>query len=308
MSTKPKLAINYFDMKYHYGTLGMSELLTFLNESGLFEVEEHKERLQVMRGERATILYYNSKKIYLDFWDYATPTWTGEVYNAGFDLIIKLQQRIITPTQLESACQHKNTFLGKTPEERWAFYQKIVPWTFFCSKLLSDYVGKEDVLSELRKKPVDKLGFFCGKDWKVRRFMKKKLMDSGIEYTVSNQALRRGKPLKDREYLDKMLSSKYGIVLAGRGSFFSEAKNRREIDYMMLRKPLLIDYKPNYYNPMVEGKHFIHITPATNFNNLEKEYNLEELVKNATLWYDDNASPFGVAKSFLKIMKDKFGD
>jgi hypothetical protein len=46
-------------------------------------------------------------------------------------------------------------------------------------------------------------------------------------------------------------------VLAGRASMVTDAKNRREIDYMMLKKPLLLNYKPKYYDEMIEGKHYI---------------------------------------------------
>lgn len=307
---KPILAINHYDLKHTYGTLGLSELLTFLKDSDLFEIEDHNERISTLRGERATILYYNGKKVYLDFWEYPSPTWNGETYDANFDLIIKLQQRLYLPEKLEWCCQKKKTFKQKTPEERWAYYQKIVPWTFFASRLLRKYVGEEEKLHDLQKgKEIKQLGFFCGKDWHCRRHMKKKLIDSGIEYIMSKQELRHsGRPLTDPDYIDMMMTSKYGIALAGRGSFFSEAKNRREMDYMMLQKPLLLNYEPYYYNELKAGKHYILITPQTNFETLEDEYDLDEIVKNATQWYNDNASPMGAAKTFLQIMKDKFGE
>lgn len=305
--SKPTLSINSKDLLFNYGTLGMFELLTYISNSGLFDIKEHTDKIVTMRGERGTILYYNDKKVYLDFWEYGTPTWTGKIYDFKFDLIIKLQQTLLSKERLEAACQRKKVFTSFTPEQRWEFYQKIVPWTFFCSRILSKYVGKENELSELRKRPTEIFGFFCGKDWKTRRFMKQKLIEAGLEYIISEQELRNGRPLTDAQYVDKMLSSKFGIVLAGRGSFFSEAKNRREIDYMILRKPLLLNYKPYYYNPLEEGKHYIYITPQTNFNELEKKYDLDQIVKNATQWYEDNASPMGAAKTLLQILTQKLG-
>jgi len=104
-----------------------------------------------------------------------------------------------------------------------------------------------------------------------------------------------------------MRTSKYGLCLHGRGSHFTEAKNRREIDYMLLKKPLLLNYDPNYYNSMIDGKHYIKINEKTSLENLEKEYNIDEIAQNGYQWYKDNASPMGAANTFLQIMKDRFG-
>ena len=115
------------------------------------------------------------------------------------------------------------------------------------------------------------------------------------------------KELTDEEYLKKMQGCKYGLVLHGRASAFSEFKNRREIDYMMMMKPLLLNYRPHYYNQLLEGKHYIYLDEKTEIKNLENMYNIEEIAKNGYEWYKNNASPLGVVQSFLKIMNDKLG-
>ena len=77
---------------------------------------------------------------------------------------------------------------------------------------------------------------------------------------------------------------------------------------MLLKKPLLLNYKPYYYNPLVNGKHYIYINEKTDLTKLDKLYNIREIADNAYQWYLDNASPMGAAKTFLQIMNDKFGE
>ena len=129
------------------------------------------------------------------------------------------------------------------------------------------------------------------------------LIKNNIEVICSDQVW--DKKITDEEYLQKMLTSKVGIVLNGRASILTDAKNRREIDYMMMRKPLMISYKPYYYDPLIPGKHYIFVDEKTNFKDIPKLYNINEMVQNAYEWYQNNATPSGIAKSFLKIMSDK---
>ena len=86
----------------------------------------------------------------------------------------------------------------------------------------------------------------------------------------------------------------------------TDCKNRREIDYMMLRKPLLLDYQPNYYNPLVAGEHYILIDKNTKIDSLCDLYNINEIAQNGYEWYKKNATPEAVAQTFLGIMNDTF--
>jgi len=301
---KPSLVINKdYVFTNSYNTLG-PEMLTYVANSGLFDVTYHQEHLNTGKGERGTIVYYNGKKVYVDFWEYLMPTYTKGTSDAKFDLIIKLQHYNYTVEYFESRCQKKQTLTFLTPEQRAEFIKKIVPWTFFCSRMMRQFIGKEDQIVPV---PVDKLGFFCGKLWKCRNAMKEKFDKEGVEYTRSSQEWRSQRPLTDDEYIQKMKSSKFGVVLAGRRSWFTEGKNRREADYMILKKPLLMNYKPCYYNPLIEGKHYIYFDLNTNLKEIENQYNIDEIAKNGYEWYKENMSPEGCAKSFLKIMTDKFG-
>ena len=298
---KPTLSICEQDLVNPWNTLGLKELLTCLINSGAFNITYHKDKFSVMRGERASTLYYNNKKIFLDLWDYSTPTHTEDTLKANYDLIIKLQHPKVSTEDFERECQNKKMYLTHTKEERLAFFNKIIPWTFFCSRMFRPFIDKEE---EIKSEPIERIGFFCGKDWKCRRTIKAKLIKENIPYLTSDQETHT-LPLKLEEYLQWMKTSKYGIIIHGRGAWLSEGKNRREIDYMMLKKPILLNYKPNYYNPLVEGKHYIYIDANTCFDKLETMYNINEIAMNGFQWYKDNASTDGVTKTFLQIMSER---
>jgi len=296
----PVLKINFNELNSNLGgTLGFSYIVGALKESKLFEIQEHNETIKTAKGFRATILYFNGRKIYLDFWEYSAPTHNTEILNANFDLIIKLQHKIIKDEEYIRFIRHKKMFVGVKDSIMIEFLSKIVPWTFFPSKNMMPYIGREQDLISL---PIGQLGFFCGRNWKARHTMKAALDQAGIKY-ICNEV--EGQRISDEEFMRLMLSSQYGIVLPGRSTAVSDSKNRREIDYMMMRKPLMISYKPYYYDPLVEGKHYIYINEKTNFKSLTDMYNIKDMVENAFQWYQRNATPSGIASSFLKIMSDK---
>lgn len=304
--SKPKLSVCKVNVDGIHRTLGMKEILDHLIGSGEFDVTYHKETVHHFKGMRGTIVYYNDKKILIDFWEYGTPAYTMEAYNLNFDLIIKLQHRAWPNIEsFQKSCRRKNVMMGLTDEQREEYFNKFVPWTFFPSRLMSKFVGKEDELESL---PIERVAFFCGKGWKCRGKMIRKIESEGIEFVRSSQEMHKGRPLTDEQYIHYMRTSKYGLVLHGRCCIFTEPKNRREIDYMMLKKPLLLNYKPFYYNPLVEGKHYIYIDENFSCKEIEKMYNIDEIANNGYQWYKDNASPQGVVSSFKQIMKDRFGE
>jgi hypothetical protein len=302
---KPKLRINKAQFEHPQSTLGMRDLLHGIGKSELFNVEFHDEFVDAMRGMRATIVYYNDKKIYLDFWEYPTPAHTMEVYNAGFDRIIKLQHCNIDAANYNRRCRRKRFMSPLTDDQRAEYLSKFITWTFFPSGMMKNIIGREDEL-EAENYPIEQDCFFCGKAWKCRSKMFQSLEEQGIECIRSSQELRSGRPLDNRQYLHKMRSSKYGLVLCGRSSMFTDCKNRREIDYMMLKKPVLLNYEPYYYNPLVAGKHYIRIDENTQINSLDKMYNIKEIAQNGYEWYKQNATPEAIPRTFLQIMQEQF--
>ncbi len=296
------IKINQYQLHDDSGTLGMSYILKSIHDSNLFDVSWHDELMDVGRGCRATILKVEDKKIYLDFWEYSCPTYTSTIVNYNFDLIIKLQHNNIGFNKAWEYLVRKGMFPADMREKVESFYVKMCPWTFFPSKNMMQYIGKEE---QLWNHDIATMGFFCGKMWKSRGPMKKYLRNNNIEILSSDQGLRHGKTLTDEIFIKKMLESKYGIVLCGKSIAITDAKNRREIDYMMMKKPLLLNYKPFYYDPLIEGKHYIFLNENTQLDKIESCCNIDEMVENAYEWYLRNASPHGVALSLKKLLKEK---
>lgn len=304
---KPKLYIhNGQSVRGSCGTLGMVYTLSSIVGSGLFDIEYHDCFFQTMRDYRATTVFYDfngqKKKIYIDFWEYQAPTHTSEVLNGGFDLIVKLQHIPVSADRYIEMCRAKNTFTGETDETIRAFLTKIVPWSFFPSRIMEPYIGKEETLWN---KPIERDGFFCGKDWRCRRSLKKWMSNNNLEYSCSRQDEQGGMVVDDNEFLRKMRTSKFGIIGAGRGSWATEGKNRREIDYMMLKKPLLLNYKPYYYFPMVEGEHYIYWN-GEKLEDIAKKYDLDKIAENGYQWYKRYADKKVLGEGFKKILDDKF--
>ena len=137
IKVQPQLLLNGHHFQHgSMGTLGMVELLHDLVDSGLFDIGFHNETINTMRGERATIIYFNGKRIYLDLWEYMSPTHTDKIYNSDFDLIIKLQQKNMSPEQYYKCCQRKGLFKAESLESLSRYWAKIVPWTFFPSAMI----------------------------------------------------------------------------------------------------------------------------------------------------------------------------
>lgn len=301
---KPKLILNKSQFDRPGSTLGMRAFLHTLGKSELFEIDYHNDYLNAMRGQRGTTIYYNGKKIYLDLWEYQTPCHTHEAYEENFDLIIKVQHNNVAPKTYNRYCNRKGFLSKLTDDQRTEFLDKIVPWTFFPSGMFRQFIGKEDDLHK-ENYPIERDCFFCGKAWRCRGPIFKTLKEQNIECLTSSQEIRSGRTLNNDQFLHNMRSSKYGLVLAGRSTIITDSKNRREIDYMMLKKPLLLNYKPFYYNPLVEGEHYIFIDQSTKIDELEKKYNIDEIAQNGYDWYQKNATPEAIPLTFSQIMKER---
>lgn len=282
-------------------TLGMAYTLNALKNSKVWtEIGTHEEYISTCRDFHATILIVNGKRIYLDFWEYPSPSFSDAVYNANFDLIIKLQLRDMPIDWMVNEGRKNGFLVNKTDAEAKQFYQKIVPWSFFPSRLMTPYIGRE---SELFSSNIKRKGFFCGKDWKCRRRGKAAILRENMEYINSDQEI--GNIISDQRFLQMMMESQFGIVLQGRGSWPTDAKNRREIDYMMMKKPVLMNYKPFYYNQMVEGEHYIFWDGTKPLAEIEKTYDLNKIAEKGHQWYLENATPDALSATFNQICKEK---
>ena len=299
---KTVLKLNSVQVNRNNGTLGMTRYLQSFIDYGDFEIEYHNERVDVSRGNRGTILYYNDKKIFLDFWEYPTPTYSHKILNGNFDLIIKLQHRKMTFEHYMNFITRKNMFVGEPEEKMKTFFNKIVPFSFFPSKMFFSYEDGEKIPNI----DVYQDAFFCGKGWRCRKHLRKDFESQKIDYVVSDQEIE--KSISDEEYLSKMIGSKYGLVLPGRSVGVTDCKNRREIDYMILKKPLLLTYIPYYYNELIPDYHFIYYDGKTKVSDLEKKYDLSKIAQNGYEWYKNDASKEALPRVLKQIIKENLGE
>ena len=300
---KLKLLINQdsFD-QWKFTTLGMNYMLGSLMSSDVFDVGNHNEVVDVAKGHRGMILYLNDIKIYLDFWEYLFPSNSVQVYEQNFDIIIKLQHRYMTLENYLEACKKKSIMPEMSNAQKTELFNKIVPWSFFPSQYLLEYAAAQgktpDQLEPLKD---ERVGFFCGRNWRTRRRWNGRLEKDGFDIFTHHGNNMDNRPLEHDDFMHKMRTSKFGLVLPGRSSVLSEAKNRREIDYMLLKKPIIMPYTPNYHNPLIPNKHYILIDRHTKYDRLDKRFDLDKMVDDAYDWYMQNASPKGLVKTFLEI-------
>ena len=299
MDDRLQIGINRVQFYRNAGTLGMSYLLQALIDSPLFEVEYHDLFHKTHRDYRGTIITCKDYEIYVDFWEYPAPTFMKKTWERNFDLIVELQYINMTLEYFEKYCSRKNLFGFLSSEQKEEFLKKMVPWTFFPSRMMHPYIGNESVLWN---KNIEIDGFFCGKFWKGRHPFLRSLEAQGIETIESSRGEDDFNLLTNEQYFAKMQTSKYGIVLSGRTSGLTDRKNRREIDYMMMKKPLLMNYQPCYYDPLVPGKHYIEINQKTQIAAIADLYDIAAIAEEGHQWYKRNATPDGAARLFRRII------
>ena len=110
-------------------------------------------------------------------------------------------------------------------------------------------------------------------------------------------------PFTREEYLEKLRHSKFGLALSGYGP-----KCNREIELLgMGVVPLFAPEVDNkYYEPMVEGLHFLRVNSPEDVKSTIESISEErwtEMHKAGQDWYQRNASPegsFGVTKKIVE--------
>ena len=110
-------------------------------------------------------------------------------------------------------------------------------------------------------------------------------------------------PYTQEEYLNKIKSSKFGLVLTGYGP-----KCNREIEYMGLGTvPIFTEgCGLDYFNPLEEGVHYLFAKNPVHLKeviNGVDEDQWEELSANGREWYDKNCSREGSFKTTQQILE-----
>lgn len=302
MSEKPVLGINQYNLD-HGPALGCSYLLRQLIKSNLFDIYYHNDVVGNKNASKAhlsSIIYYNGFKVLLDLWEFPTPTHTSHIIeDNSIKLIIKLQHRWHTYSAERYVrwCRSRNFCDHISDERLFYFWRRIVPWTFFPSPLFEKDI--EEGIEYETNIDDNNVCFFYGRPWACRQMWFGWLEKQNIEYNTS----WKQNFVTPKNFKDLMLTCRYGLVINGKGHFLTDCKNRRTVEYMYLRKPLLLTHRPLYYNKMIPGYHYIPLTLNTDVKNIEDEYNVKEIAEHGREYFDDNFSSKGVATTFLQILK-----
>jgi hypothetical protein len=109
-------------------------------------------------------------------------------------------------------------------------------------------------------------------------------------------------PFSQREYLDQIRNARFGLCLRGFGP-----KCNREIELMALGTvPILTpEVSRDYFEPLVEGTHFVRVSDASEVQPLIQSITPEKwsfMSQACREWYERNCSPKGSFETTLRII------
>jgi hypothetical protein len=140
---------------------------------------------------------------------------------------------------------------------------------------------------------------------KIENQVQNKYRDSKWKYYIDYFELINGNKNKyePKEYLNLLSQSKFGLCLRGFGP-----KCNREIELMALGVVPLItpEVSINYYNPLIEGKHYFKVNTPEDIPLLVSNCSNEqwlEMSNNCKKWYETNCSPKGSFNITMEIVK-----
>lgn len=247
-------------------------------------------QLNVPKREQSVIIRVNGKLVLIDVWDYSHPgiTW---LKGGGNDIDIKLILKI----------QYNPLFAFNNNRSI-----PIKPWTMFHFGGQRWQERQPEFRNRFLNRPKKHNIGFSGRAWGWRRKWIQKL--SEIPHSYSN-LYKRTPPGNMDNYTDRFLTWKSLLCIIGKRDRCTDGKNRREVEAASIGMPLFMNYKPAYLNPFKPDKHYIYINDPNNLPDLVDDLlndneKYEALSNNLIKWWLDNASIFGVCKTFIQANKE----
>ena len=163
----------------------------------------------------------------------------------------------------------------------------VKPWTFWPRKpMLLEKILEEHTILKFDQRPIESI--FIGN---IENQVQLNFRSDKWENVVEEFHLSKGKEHKftHKEYLHKLMYSKYGLFLRGYGS-----KCHREVELMALGCVPIITKHVNtssYMNPMEEDVHFIYVDSPSELTNKINKITSEKWneMSNACIkWYENN--------------------
>lgn len=187
----------------------------------------------------------------------------------------------------------------------------VVPFVMFASDQVNMY-GKMDKLREIVQKqpPKYELGF-SGRLWRCRKKWEQYAHDKDWFYweNTPGQATQFG---TWEEYAAKLGTWRRCLILGGKGTRGAASHNRREPECAAMGLPMVLNYKPHYYEPFVGGIHYGYAKTPERLQSLNDKHTArlglstdeKERVQGAREYWERNQSPAGICRLFKQICEE----
>lgn len=245
--------------------------------------------LDVPRREKASFININDKIVVIDSWDYSIPmiNWlNGNGRDIKIDLILKIQY-----------CPNSNNNnIRNVP---------ISPWTMFHFKHNIWQKRQPEIknrwLNTIKKYDIG----FSGRKWSWRLPWAEKLKE--FDNCLVN-IYNKTPPGDIHHYLSYFTKFSSILSIIGKKDRNTDGKNRREVEAASIGMPLILNYKPHYLNQLKPDHHYFYVTKPEQLSNIIQKLNTnkklyQEISNNLQTWWDNNASPQGVCKTFIQALK-----
>jgi len=105
------------------------------------------------------------------------------------------------------------------------------------------------------------------------------------------------------DYLDRLKECRWGIILKGKKG---AEKNRRECEFTSCGMPLALNYEPAYPFPMKAGRDYVLLKRPEDMASL-RDICPEPFAVASRRLYFDHFSPFGMAKTLIRLVEQNYG-
>lgn len=275
---KPKLVLpeNWNKLTHWNHTL-----CRMLINSNVFDIRLKKfpSKPNVARINNWHLMEVNGHLVGVDTWDTYAPT-SHLVKGDYFDNIYKNVEMVLKIQYYKCDQWNKAAQKIHRPIRSWTIFPsnkfklEAFKWAYSDHKLMAILTGRND------------------------RFGRQPWVDWCNEQPdfVAGHKLR----LSDDEFIAKLASSRWGLVLKGLARNH-DGKNRRECEFSSCGMPLVLNYTPTYEFPMQPGVHFVLLNKPEDLASL-RYIDPRPYAYMANELYNDHFSPFGMAKDLLKIV------
>lgn len=241
-----KLTLKYLYSKHDMWGKYLLHLLSLNDNVSVFR-DMSLSTIPVFKSKNLIPFKLDDFPFFIDDWDYSYPT----SYLDNPKVLYPYLKNNLPPTILK--IQYSSNHKEKYDNLYNKYNIKVLPFIIFPNRYFNLGFDKWD-----SNKQHKYLCFHTGRQWRER--------SRWINYLKNNisEIPQINTKLTTQEYQSLLLDTKWGLVLKGKGI----GKNRREIEYMSIGMPLVLNYKPEYPFPYNANEHYVY---------LEKPKDIEKL-------------------------------